>query len=320
MNFVSLILPVYNVEKYLERCLNSILSQTYSNFELIIIDDGSTDNCHNIINKYKKIDSRIKAFRQENKGLSAARNEGLKKANGEYIGFIDSDDYISKYYIEYLLNALLSNNASISCCTHTEGEESNYFHNEKKEDYKKCIEIYNNRSAGLNMMHGHGIFVTVWGKLYKKEVLQICNFPEGRFGEDNYTSCQYLWNTKNYTDKVILIKKNLYYYFSNPTSIVNTPDKKKIEDDLWAKQQRIIFYTNKNEWELYQLGYKSLENRIFYYMKTYPSKRGYFFYFNYLCYILKIKFNIKTLAKYLLILVSPKLLNFLNRVHNLLKR
>lgn len=320
MNFVSLILPVYNVEKYLERCLNSILSQTYSNFELIIIDDGSTDNCHNIINKYKKIDSRIKAFRQENKGLSAARNEGLKKANGEYIGFIDSDDYISKYYLEYLLNALTANNASISCCTYENGKSDNYYQNEEYEAYENDIEIYDHTSAGQNMMKNKGIFVTVWAKLYKKEVLSICDFPEGRFGEDNITTCQYLWNTKNFTDKVVLIRKKLYYYYSNPTSIVNTPNRKKIDDELWAKKERIIFYKDKNETELCQLAYNNLENRIFYFMKTYPSKRGYFFYFKYFFYCLKNNFRIKAILKFLLIYISPRYFSFIKKIKTLIKR
>ena len=305
MNFISLILPVYNVEKYLERCLNSILSQTYSNFELIIIDDGSTDNCPQIINKYEKNDSRIKVFRQENKGLSAARNEGLKKANGEYIGFIDSDDYISKYYLEYLLNALTDNNASISCCTYESGTEDNYYHDEKYEGFENDLEIYDHTSAGQNMMKNKGIFVTVWAKLYKKEVLSICDFPEGRFGEDNITTCQYLWNTKNYTDIVVLIRNKLYYYFSNPTSVINTPNRKKINDDLWAKKERIVFYRDKNETELCQLAYSNLENRIFYYMKTYPSKRRYFFYYKYFNYCLKNNFRIKALLKFLLIYISP---------------
>lgn len=111
---VSIILPVYNVGEYLEECFYSIVKQTYSNIEIIFVDDGSTDNSAELLEKFKALDSRVRVFRKENGGVSTAKNVGLKHANGEYITFIDPDDYVSDNYIEYLLSLSLSNNADIA--------------------------------------------------------------------------------------------------------------------------------------------------------------------------------------------------------------
>ena len=103
---ISVVVPVYNVEKYLEKCLNSILEQTYKNFEVILVDDGSSDCCFNICEQYAKKDTRIKAFHKKNGGLADARNYGIKRAIGNYITFIDSDDFVKKEYLEFLLSLL----------------------------------------------------------------------------------------------------------------------------------------------------------------------------------------------------------------------
>jgi glycosyltransferase involved in cell wall biosynthesis len=113
---ISIIVPVYNVEKYLEKCLKSILHQIFSDFELILIDDGSTDSSGRICDEYLKRDSRIKVFHKENGGLSSARNYGIEKSTGKYIGFVDSDDYIAKDMYEVLYNNLQRENADVSMC------------------------------------------------------------------------------------------------------------------------------------------------------------------------------------------------------------
>lgn len=120
---ISIIVPVYNVEKYLDRCVQSILIQSFKRFELILVNDGSTDNSFEICQKYRKKDSRVILISQENKGLSAARNTGLNNAHGDYICFIDSDDFIEKDYLKLLLNNLKSNNADISICEYFSSNE-----------------------------------------------------------------------------------------------------------------------------------------------------------------------------------------------------
>ncbi len=116
MDLISAIVPVYNVEKYLYRCVDSILKQTYENFELILIDDGSPDNCSQMCDELSEKDSRIKVIHQENQGLSAARNSGIKIAKGNYLTFIDSDDWISNTMFEDLINLIKEKNADISIC------------------------------------------------------------------------------------------------------------------------------------------------------------------------------------------------------------
>ena len=116
MILVSIIVPVYNVEKYLERCLDSLINQTLKDIEIILVDDGSTDDSGNICDKYAKKDKRIKVIHKENGGLSDARNIGLSIANGRYLQFVDSDDFIHKQMIEILYNTIINNNADISIC------------------------------------------------------------------------------------------------------------------------------------------------------------------------------------------------------------
>ena len=115
-DLISVIIPVYNVDKYLERCIDSVIVQTYSNLEIILVDDGSNDDSGIICDRYAKFDDRIKVIHKKNGGVSSARNEGIKYCNGKYIGFVDSDDYIDSTMYEYLYNLLISNDADISCC------------------------------------------------------------------------------------------------------------------------------------------------------------------------------------------------------------
>ena len=124
MDLISLIVPVYNVSNYLRKCIDSIISQTYTSLEIILVDDGSTDDSGNICDYYSKCDSRIKVIHKKNGGLSDARNTGIEYATGLYIGFIDSDDYIDNHMIEFLYNACIKENAQISICRRKYGHQS----------------------------------------------------------------------------------------------------------------------------------------------------------------------------------------------------
>ena len=183
MDLISAIVPVYNVEKYLYRCVDSILKQTYENFELILIDDGSPDNCSQMCDELSEKDSRIKVIHQENQGLSAARNSGIKIAKGNYLTFIDSDDWISNTMFEDLINLIKEKNADISICNfivtdgnaiykkNTKAEEKLY---SKDEFMKIILRVNSNRCIHY-----------AWGKLYKKDVIDKNeHYPVGMLNED----------------------------------------------------------------------------------------------------------------------------------------
>ena len=137
---ISIVIPIYNVEKYIEKCLDSVIKQTYKNIEIILVDDGSPDNCGKICDSYANNDKRIQVIHKENGGLSDARNVGIERANGKYITFVDSDDYIELDYIEYLYTLIKKYNTKISFCkvnvVFNENNTDNKLENNNKTDYK----------------------------------------------------------------------------------------------------------------------------------------------------------------------------------------
>ena len=187
---ISVIVPVYKVEQYLDRCVKSILSQTFTNFELVLVDDGSPDKSGLMCDEWSKNDSRIKVIHKENGGLSDARNTGVEKASAEYVTFIDSDDYVAEDFLEYLYKLITENNCDVSACyfCKTYGESVwNY-----GEDGSH---IYNNIQACKLSFSDVSIGIAV-GKLYKKELLQQYTFPVGRFHEDTATVGKILYQVK----------------------------------------------------------------------------------------------------------------------------
>lgn len=182
---ISVIVPVYNVESYLERCIESILNQTYRNLEIILINDGSTDGSKEICDKYRRKDSRVIVVNQDNKGVSSARNLGLELAKGDYIAFVDSDDYLEKDMYELLINCSNESNADIIVCGFLQMNSKG----EKKESFIKnssglinsfeCMKRYFNDSEIKEIMYAP------WNKLFKKEVLRSVRFDENlSMGED----------------------------------------------------------------------------------------------------------------------------------------
>lgn len=211
---ISIIIPIYNVEKYLKRCLDSVEKQIYTNLEIILINDGSTDNSLEIAEEYAKKDSRIKIYSEANHGLSAARNLGLKQVTGEYITFIDSDDYVSNDYVSYLYSLLEKNNftASMSICSlmnvyEGSGKEINTGNNKEYTlTGKKCIK----------MMCYHNLVDTcAYAKLGSKELYNDFEFPEGKVFEDIGTTYQ-LFEKAN---KVACGFKPKYFYNIRSNSI-----------------------------------------------------------------------------------------------------
>lgn len=216
---VSIIVPIYNISKYLEKCIESVISQTYKNIEILLVNDGSTDNCLEICKKYKKLDKRIKIINKKNGGLSDARNAGLKCASGEYIFFLDGDDFISKDTIEYLVSLLEERNADVCVCNyflHYPDTRENFI----KEKFVEDVVIeYSLESALIDMLDVNKSFGwCAWNKLYKKNILTNFEYPYGKLYEDIGTTYKAICNSK----KIVFSSKALYYYVQNPKSITKT--------------------------------------------------------------------------------------------------
>ena len=207
---ISVIVPIYNVENYLVRCIESIINQTYSNLEIILVDDGSPDKCSIICDEYAKKDSRIKVIHKKNGGLSDARNAGLDIATGEYIGFVDSDDYIDKNMYKEMINELIEKNADIVSCA------INNIYSDRTEIINIDEEIYDAELALKNLILGKNINQTVWNKLYKKEVIGNILFEKGKINEDEFWTYRILANSK----KIITLNKPLYSYLHRASSIM----------------------------------------------------------------------------------------------------
>lgn len=243
---VSVIVPIYNVERYLQHCVDSILKQTYSSFDLILVDDGSPDRCPTICDKYAEMDSRIVVIHQTNKGLSAARNAGIEWAlvnsDSEWITFIDSDDWIHPRYLEFLYKAVKKDKTKISICNYV--RESQHIENFK--DVKFISEII----QGMELFESElNIQATVaWNKLYKKELFSDIRYPDGRLHEDEFTTYKLLY----LSGKVSWIDKPLYYYYQNDEGITRSKWSERRLDVYDAYEERVDFFKSENEQKYYK--------------------------------------------------------------------
>lgn len=215
---VSVIIPIYNVEMYLERCIDTVINQTYSNLEIILVDDGSPDNCPQICERYKLTDDRIKVIHKANGGLSDARNAGIEQATGKYIIFIDSDDYVEKEMIEKLYLSIVSNEADVAIAGYepTSGIV-----------YEQCDgSVYADTSEKVlfQLLSRYGW--NACGKLVKKESLGSLRFKKGILYEDYEFIPRLFLNSQ----KAVLINENLYHYFIRQDSIMGQ-SKSRISDD-----------------------------------------------------------------------------------------
>lgn len=256
---LSIIVPVYDVEKYINKCIDSILKQTFTNFELILIDDSSPDNCGNICDKYAKLDSRIKVIHKENGGLSSARNVGIDAARGEYIGFVDSDDYIKNDMYESLYKAILKYKADISIC--------GKFIVGQDKVLSVCnsdnVRIYNRYEGLIEIIKDKNINSFAWDKLYKRELFDNVRYPEGRYFEDIATTYK-LFMLSN---KIVHINSSKYYYLQREDSICGSYTCKKSYDHFtsWYECLKAIkcLYpklSNLYKDKLFEIAYFSLNN------------------------------------------------------------
>lgn len=227
---ISIIIPVYKVEKYLEKCIQSVINQTYENLQIILVDDGSPDNCGKICDEYAKKDHRIEVIHKSNGGLSDARNKGLEIAKGEYIGFVDSDDYIEADIYEVLYNLLKQYNADVSICnfyTVSQGKIA-------IKNVDSGIKEYTRIEILKEILLDNNIQSYAWNKLYKKELFDEIKYPVGKKYEDIGTTF-YLLEKCN---KVVVTGKPEYYYINRQDSIVNNVTESTITDYIELIMQR----------------------------------------------------------------------------------
>ncbi len=217
---VSVILPIYNVEKYLERAVESVSNQTYNNLEIILVDDGSTDSSGKICDDMSLRDNRIKVIHKQNGGLSDARNVGKRVAKGQYILFIDSDDFINEKMIEILVNNIQAYDADVSCCQYMDVYDNNSFPQYSDVRIKKLI----NREEFLKeYLYDTYISASVCTKLMKREISDKIDFPVGKVYEDAF----YHLELAKTADRFICITKPLYYYYHRTNSITTKPYRKE---------------------------------------------------------------------------------------------
>lgn len=231
---LSIIVPVYNVQSYLNRCISSIVNQTYRNLEIILVDDGSTDNSGKLCDSYALHDNRIKVIHKTNGGLSSARNAGLSVVTGHYIGFVDSDDYIEPNMYELLLESMRGLHADIVCAeTFIERGNHKKYHPRFKEN---CVFTH---EEALNILLDGSLDTAVWNKLYKASLFKNLTFIEGRIYED----VGFLYKVFDKANVVAYVNKPLYHYIKRKGSIVS--------DAFNAKSRYHQFLSYKERWEYF---------------------------------------------------------------------
>jgi len=213
---ISIIIPVYKVKPYLRKCVDSVLAQTYSNLEIILVDDGCPDNCGKICDEYAEKDKRIMVVHKENGGLSDARNAGLDIIKGEYVAFVDSDDWVTPKYIEDMYENLRKYDADISL------SGAIYVYENNKKDMVLAISknegLYTQKEAVENLFYQKGIYPSAWAKLYKTELFNTIRYPKGKLNEDSATTYKIFC----LCDKISYTNANNYCYLQRIGSIENS--------------------------------------------------------------------------------------------------
>ena len=254
---ISIIVPVYNVEKYIEKCIQSIIDQTYKNIEIILVDDGSTDNSGNMCDDFKMKDNRIKVIHKKNGGLSDARNAGMKIATGEYIGFVDSDDYIAKDMFETLYSLNKKYNSEISIVSFYEIYKGKVIGVRDSKELKQ----YTKTEAMRELLIDTNIQSYAWNKLFKRELFEGLEFPTNKNFEDIATTLL-LFEKAN---KVVLLEDPKYYYVRRDDSIVGVRNYKTYKDYLDVILDKYKYLDGKyEELDLYN-AYNFIINMIWVY-------------------------------------------------------
>lgn len=234
MDLISVIVPIYKVEPYLDRCVRSIVEQTYQNLEIILVDDGSPDQCPIICDEWAMKDSRIQVIHKENGGLSDARNAGLAVATGDLISFIDSDDWIEPDFLEALYAALTATKAQIAECAVAYVDEAG---GELRRRAAAPLPPMGKMEALRRLIQEDGIYQTVWNKLYRREVVDGILFEKGKHHEDDFWTYQIF----DRIEKLAVVDKPLYNYLQRSGSIIGAGYTVKRLDGLEARLLRMQY-------------------------------------------------------------------------------
>lgn len=233
---ISVIVPIYNVEKYLNRCMESLLSQTYNNIELILVDDGSTDNSSKLCDMYAKKSDRVVVIHKKNGGLGSARNAGVLASTGDYVTFIDSDDWVTVDAYGYMLNVLIEHNCDVVQCSFIQTEEVCCPINDKEH-----IDIYTNKDI-LNYYMYYSTKTgsySVWKFLYKAELVKDIKFREGKINED----IDYNYKVLRRANRLAVSNQVKYFYYQNHESL-STGGLKKRDYDLYEAASELLKLTS----------------------------------------------------------------------------
>lgn len=240
-DLVSIVVPVYNVEKYLKKSIESILNQTYKNIEILLVDDGSTDSSGKICDSFSKVDPRIRVFHKANGGLSDARNFGIEQMKGQYVAFIDSDDYISKDYVWKLYSSIKNNDSEVSICSFSlVDEKGEKIKDELLDSGEICL---TGQQILEKVLTADGYrYVVAWNKLYRSTLFEKFQFKKDMLYEDEFLNYPLFWECQ----KVSIVEEPLYLYVQREGSIVQsnmTLEKIKMKDEMHTS--RIEFYSEK---------------------------------------------------------------------------
>ena len=235
---ISVIVPVYNIEAYIEKCILSITGQSYKNLEIIIVDDGSTDASGSICDKYAVLDSRITVIHKANGGLSEARNCALDIAKGDYISFVDGDDRIHPQMYEILLKCIEHHKADMICCEYSSDE------NDLKRQYEVALPTMKLKTGTEAIIDLAGVYAMAWNKLYRKAIFDDIRYPKNKLHEDEYVIHEVLYKA----NLVGIIDLPLYFYSVREDSIISKVNEDRIFDAIGAFESRIRFAKD-NDWK-----------------------------------------------------------------------
>lgn len=253
MALVSIIIPIYNIERYLDRCIASVANQTHKDLQIILVDDGSTDQSAEICDTWAIKDSRITVIHQENGGVSIARNRGLDAANGEYVLWVDSDDYIAPETVSKMLHVLEHSDVDMVICDFEKGTDDAFIfpgceaHCEVIDKITALNRIYVDSYSALR-------YAAPWLKLAKRTLYQDIRYPDGKIFEDIYTTHKLLYRC----ERIAVLDAPMFYYFQRPGSIMNTSFNMKKLDYLQALVERVQFFKDHALEELERIAYDEL--------------------------------------------------------------
>ncbi len=245
---ISVIVPIYNVEEYLDKCVKTICEQTYKNLEIILVDDGSPDGCGAMCDQYAKQDCRIKVIHKENGGLSDARNAGIDIATGKYLVFVDSDDYIHQDMIGKLYYALKENQGDLAVCGYQEVTEKQPGDVTRKMQGE--MEVIVGDEAKKRHVFGPDFvaFTVAWNKLYLRSMFAEERYPKGKIHEDEFLT----YKMVDQAEKIVYLKENYYFYVQREQSIMQMGFSEKRLYRLEAYQEKLEYFAKRQKWDYFQ--------------------------------------------------------------------